>query len=145
MRYRMSEPVRATIGTMAYQCTVRWRAGEFISDEPESIGGRDTGPDPFTLLLSSLSTCTLITLRAFIDRQGWDIPEIAISSNYFRTAKAGRTVTTFDRDVVFSSPVTPAQAEALREAAAKCPVSRALEGEAEVRTFFGGESPMTEA
>jgi hypothetical protein len=43
-------------------------------DEPERIDGKDLLP--FFTLLASLAACTLSTLRMYIDRKGWDIPEI---------------------------------------------------------------------
>ncbi|OYX86206.1 MAG: hypothetical protein B7Y83_02350 [Flavobacteriales bacterium 32-34-25] len=50
-------------------------------DEPEITGGKDLGPDPYSALLASLASCTLATLRMYIDRKGWDIPEINIAVN----------------------------------------------------------------
>ncbi|BBH16493.1 hypothetical protein Back2_07800 [Nocardioides baekrokdamisoli] len=135
MHYRMNEPVRAEIGEAAYSTTVHWRNGEFIADEPPKNGGHDVGPDPFTLLLSSLATCTLITLRMHIEKVGWDVPSIGVAVNYFTALKDGETVTTLDRDIVFTSPLTADQQVTLREVAANCPISRLLEGQVTVRTF----------
>jgi len=44
-----------------------------IADEPASLGGTDPGQDPCTLVLSSLASCKLITLRMYIDRKSWDL------------------------------------------------------------------------
>jgi hypothetical protein len=30
-----------------YLCTITWRNGQLIMDEPERIDGKDLGPDPF--------------------------------------------------------------------------------------------------
>ena len=69
------------IGTQKYLCTINWRNGQLIMDEPLSNEGKDLGSDPFSTLLASLAGCTLATLRMYIDRKGWDIPEITISLN----------------------------------------------------------------
>ncbi len=125
----------ASIGTEKYKCTVEWRHGKFIADEPESSGGKDKGPDPYTLLLSSLGTCTLATLRMYIDRKGWDVPKIAVSVNMYHEVRDGKTVTVIDRDLNFLSPVTDEQRERMVQIAKVCPISKILEGEIQVRTF----------
>lgn len=135
MKYKMEKPVQGTIGTQKYQCSIEWRNGKFISDEPESAGGKDEGPDPFTLLLSSLTSCTLITLRMYIDRKGWDIPSITVSSNLYQEIKEGNLLSTIDRDILFTSPVTDEQKLRLQEIATNCPVSKLLESDVKVRTY----------
>ena len=50
-------------------------------DEPENVGGKDLGPDPYSTLLASLAGCTLSTLRMYADRKGWNVEEITISLN----------------------------------------------------------------
>ena len=107
MKYTLEHPIVATIGTEKYKCTVEWRHGKFIADESESLGGKDKGPDPTTLLLSSLATCTLATLRMYIDRKGWDVPKIAVSVNVYHEMRDGKNVTVIDHDLNFLSPVTP--------------------------------------
>src|SRR5256885_16558216 len=105
MKYKFEKPVHGSNGDQKYQCTIEWRNGKFIADEPPSTGGRDTGPDPHTLLLSSLVSCTLITLRMYIDRKGWDIPNFAVNANWYEEKKDGETITIIDRDIQFLSPV----------------------------------------
>jgi putative redox protein len=136
MEYKFREPVRGTIGTEKYQCTVEWRNGKFIADEPESAGGKDTGPDPFTLLLASLASCTLITLRMYIDRKGWDIPEIAVNVNLYQETKDKKPTIIIDRDIIFLSEIDDAKKLRLQEIAKNCPISKILEGDVTVRTFL---------
>jgi len=135
MEYILTNPVAASIGTEKFKCTVVWRNGKFISDEPEIAGGKDLGPDPYTLLLSSLGCCTLATLRMYIDRKGWDIPQIAVAVNMFFKLEGEKKITVIDRDLNFLSPVTDEQRERLTQIAKVCPVSKILEGEIQVRTF----------
>ncbi|MRG45152.1 OsmC family peroxiredoxin [Chitinophaga sp. SYP-B3965] len=137
MQYKLALPVRGVIGTAKYQCTIKWRNGKFIADEPPSSGGEDQGPDPYTLLLSSLVTCTLVTLRMYIDRKGWVIPEIKVNANLFQEKKEEMMHTIIDRDISFPDSVTDAeQKKKLLEIAKNCPISRLLEGQIRVRSFM---------
>ena len=135
MEYLLDQPVQGIIGNEKYQCTIAWRNGKFVADEPAKSGGEDTGPDPFTLLLSSLASCTLITLRMYIDRKGWEIAEIAVAVNAEQAIAGGKLVTTIDRDIKFLSEVTEVQRKRLHEIAANCPISKLLQSEVSVRTF----------
>jgi putative redox protein len=141
MEYVLSNAVVARIGIEKFKCTVEWRNGKFIADEPEKSGGKDKGPDPYTLLLSSVGTCTLATLRMYIDRKGWDIPEIAVAVNMYQEMKDGKKVTVIDRDLNFLSQVTIEQRERLIQIAKVCPISKTLEGEIQMRTFAYSDSP----
>jgi len=135
MKYRLEEPVTGSIGTTKYQCTIEWRNGKFVSDEPESIGGKDTGPDPYTLLLSSLASCKLITLRMYIDRKEWNVERLAINANMYEEVKNEQKTTIIDCDILFISPVSEEQKVKLMEIAKNCPVSKILQGEVKVRVF----------
>src|SRR5258708_389901 len=144
MKYSLERPVVATIGTEKYKCTVEWRHGKFIVDEPESSGGKDTGPDPTTLLLSSLATCTLATLRMYIDRKEWDVPHISVSANSYHEIKDGKNITVIDHDLNFLSSITNEQRERLVQIAKVCPISKILEGEIQIRTFAYSDSESSE-
>ena len=135
MKYKLEKPVQGSIARKKYQCTIEWRNGKFIADEPPSIGGQDTGPDPYTLLLSSLASCKLITLRMYIDKKGWEIDEIAINVNLYQEAKDEITSTIIDCDILFLSPVSEEQKMKLLEIAKNCPVSKIVQGDLKVRVF----------
>jgi putative redox protein len=140
MKYKFEKPVAGEIGLAKYRCTITWRNGKFIADEPRSSGGMDEGPDPHTLFLSSLVACTLITLRMYIDRKDWGIPEISVEANLFQNRKDDKLVTYIDRDIKFLSTVSDEQREKLTEIAKSCPISKILEGEIIIRTFTFNDS-----
>jgi putative redox protein len=143
MQYKLEKPVDGIIGNTKYQCTIQWRNGKFIADEPVKSGGQDTGPDPFTLLLSSLASCTLVTLRMYIDRKGWDIPAIAVNANMFQTKQGEELQTFIDRDISFpGGDVSAEQKNRLAEIAQACPVSKILEGNTKVRTYVYHEEDV---
>jgi putative redox protein len=135
MIYKFEKPVHGTIGLEKYQCAIEWRNGKFISDEPESSGGKDLGPDPHTLLLSSLASCTLVTLRMYIDRKGWNIPVISVNVNLYSEKKDDKIISVIDRDIIFSKETSEEQKTRLQEIAGSCPISKILQNEVKVRTF----------
>ncbi|MFE3846544.1 OsmC family protein [Flavobacterium sp. LB3P45] len=133
MKKLLEKDISGHIGTQKYLCTISWRNGQLIMDEPESIDGNDLGPDPYSTLLASLAGCTLSTLRMYIDRKGWIIPEINITLN--ATQETGNEVTTIiSRNISFPTEITPEQKERLLMIAEKCPVSRILKGTITINT-----------
>lgn len=125
--------ITGKIGIQKYLCTISWRKGTFVMDEPESIEGKDLGPDPFTTLLASLAGCTLSTLRMYIDRKGWDIPEINISLNLSQEI-GSELITTISRTITFSNEIEEDIKNRLLIIAEKCPVSKILKNQVLINT-----------
>ena len=129
----LEKNIEGQIGTQKYLCTINWRNGQFIMDEPESIEGKDLGPDPYSILLASLAGCTLSTLRMYIDRKGWDIPEIKISLNLSQENNTDLE-TIITRDITFSNIVDEETKKRLLIIAEKCPVSKILKNKITIPT-----------
>ena len=125
--------VEGKIGTQKYLCTIFWRNGTLLMDEPESVGGNDLGPDPFSTFLASLAGCTLSTLRMYIDRKGWDIPEIKISLNLAQEMNP-ELETSISRTITFPTNISDEQRERLFLIADKCPISKLLKGNITINT-----------
>jgi putative redox protein len=106
-------------------------------DEPISYGGEDLGPDPYSTLLSALAGCTLSTLRMYINRKEWNIPEINVKLN-LRTSNENGFSTEFFREITFSSDITDEQKQKLLIIANKCPVSKILENQIAIKTNIHG-------
>jgi putative redox protein len=83
------------------------------------------GPDPYTLLLSSLAICTLSTLRMYIDRKAWDIPSISVSLNMLQSNE-NVLITQFERQIIFTEKISEEIKERLLNITKKCPVSKIL-------------------
>ena len=56
-----------------------WRA-----DEPADVGGDDTGPTPYDLLLGALASCTVITLSMYTRRKGIKMTSLSVEYSYDR-------------------------------------------------------------
>ena len=131
----MSVKVLARIGTEKYYTEVTAGKNKIITDEPLDKGGQDKGFNPFELLAASLATCTVATLRMYIDRKGWSVPEIDVEvemENYPQTKN-----TIFTRKISYGDALLEAEQLArLHHIADACPVHKMLHGNMETNTLF---------
>jgi putative redox protein len=134
MENLLENDITGHIGTQKYLCTIFWRNGQIITDEPKSLGGKDLGPDPHSMLLASLASCTLSTLRMYIDHKGWAISEINIALNMTRET-GGEMKTTISKTITFPPNVTQEQRIRLIQIAEKCPISKILKGKIIINTL----------
>lgn len=72
----------------------------------------------------------------YIDRKGWNVPQIAVNTNMYQETKDGTATTIVDQDIIFSSEVSEEQKNRLHEIAERCPISKILQGEIKIRTFL---------
>lgn len=116
-----------------------------FADEPFDVGGDDTGPDPYSLLLSALGACTAITMQMYAQRKQLPLQglEIALThaSDYRKDCEscddkpikiAKLTVT-----ITLHGPLAPEQQERLHAIAKRCPLHQTLIGEIEVTHLVG--------
>jgi putative redox protein len=63
----------ASIGLENFATAIK--AGHHLlhADESSELGGKDTGPNPYDLICSALGACTVITLRMYAERKGWNL------------------------------------------------------------------------
>ncbi len=130
--YILEHDIVARIGEQKYYVEVFWRNGTLVMDEPKNVEGNDLGPDPYTTLLASLAGCTLSTLRMYINRKNWDVPEIKVAVNMQQDQNPLRTA--IKRDITFPEGLNEEMKERLLAIAKKCPVSRILENEIIINT-----------
>jgi putative redox protein len=115
--------------TEGYAHALSIRKHEVTVDEPESVGGTDTGPNPQELLAGSLASCTAITIEMYAERKGWDVGAVEVEVDHSSDAPGHAR---FDVLIKIPESLSDAQRERLQEIAGKCPVHRALTGEVEI-------------
>jgi putative redox protein len=127
-----------------YQVEINARQHQFVSDEPESKGGDDRGPNPYDLLLSSLAACKIITVHMYAQRKGWPVERVNINMAHQKIdaadcddcdSESGK-VDEIYCDISFEGDLDDDQRQRLAEIADRCPVHRTLTSETKIRTIL---------
>lgn len=122
--------VTATIGRDHYRTELIASGKTIIADEPEELGGGDTGPAPGEFLMIALASCTAITLRMYADRKKWDVSKIKVEVASVKVDNK----TIFLREVSLEGNIEEEQRQRLLQIANSCPVHKALTNPIEIET-----------
>lgn len=136
-------------GVGAFQQAVSAGAHRLLADEPVDVGGLDTGPSPYDLLLAALGACTAMTLRMYAGRKGLPLDNVSVTLRHSKIhATDCETCETqqgqidrIERLVTVKGELTDDQRRRLLEIADKCPVYRTLTSEIDIRTELSGGAP----
>nr|WP_199002340.1 OsmC family protein [Flavobacterium sp. ASV13] len=127
------DTISAKIDTRLYRTEITSASGNIvIADEPQEVGGKNLGFSPSELLASSLASCTLITLRMYINRKQWDVSEINIKVDFQRDTE--QNISHFTRKIEVIGEVDDKQRQRLETIANSCPIHKTLTNAIEIKT-----------
>lgn len=129
-----------------YKTTLNAGKHEMVADEPESVkGGTDAGPDPYDYLLMGLGSCTLMTVKMYAERKGWELDDMYLELRHNkRHADDCREcddpkskIDHIEKELIVKGNLTQEQLNKLLEISKKCPVHRTLMSDITIESSLG--------
>jgi putative redox protein len=134
---RVAEAGEGRFAQMIFAGRHRWRA-----DEPVAVGGDDSGPGPYELLLAALGACTSMTVRMYAEQKKWPLERVSVELRHDKVhatdcaeceTREGK-IDRIERVLTLEGSLDEAQRARLLEIANKCPVHRTLHSEVWIPT-----------
>lgn len=129
--------VTVRIGKSGFVSEIMANGHSLTADEPESVGGTNTGPTPYDLLVAGLGACTVMTLRMYADRKQLPLEAAVVRLRHekihARDCQDCETrdgyIDRIEREIELTGALTGEQRQRMMEIADKCPVHRTLHNE----------------
>lgn len=124
--------------------TTQMKLGDhyITADEPESVGGKNFGPNPYEFVSAGLAACTAMTLKMYAGFKNWELENVEVHINHNKEHAADcencespkSKIDVFRREMKITGNLDEKQIQRLLEIADKCPVHRTLHNEVIIET-----------
>jgi len=113
---------RSVPGTLQQEVLIAGRH-RVRTDEPERLGGNDSGPAPHELFPAALASCIATTLALYARTKDWDLGDVCVAVDYDNES----VPRAFDIAIELGGDLTDEQLARLEKVAAACPLRRSIE------------------
>lgn len=128
-----------------FQNAVRVGRHSLIADEPDSVGGHDTGPTPYDYLNIALGACTSMTIRMYADFKKIPLNRVSVNVTHNKVHaedcaecevddNTKGKIDRFERSVKLEGDFDEETRQKMLKIADKCPVHKTLEANAAIVT-----------
>jgi len=128
-------------GSLRQEVTIDGGRHVLTTDEPEHLGGTDSGPAPHELFPAALASCVSTTIVMYARARSWEIGRVRVDVDYDHRATPRRFTIALHLD----PSIPPERVERLIKVAESCPVRRAIESGIEFDEHLTGGVPLAAA
>ena len=131
-------------GAGQFQQSIALGKHHLIADEPTKMGGLDSGPSPYQLLLAGLGACSAMTIRLYAKWKNFPLDRVSVDLRHSRDHQADSATSAtgpskpklerIERIVHLEGDLSDDQRVRLLEIAERCPVHRTLTEPVEIDT-----------
>jgi putative redox protein len=115
-----------------------------LADEPPEVGGTDTGPTPYDLLLAGLGACKTMTMRLYAERKGFPLERALVTLKHDKIhaedCEACETtdgrIDRIEVEIEVMGDMDDETKQRIAQIAEKCPVHRTLKSEVSIESRY---------
>jgi putative redox protein len=120
----------------------------FAADEPERLGGTDTGPNPYDLIAAALGACTSMTVSLYARRKQWPLEAVTVTLRHSKVHAADCAncetkdgmLDRIEVEIELRGDLDEEQQRRLLDIANRCPVHKTLTSKVDIRTTLRNSS-----